>query len=140
MMRLAYLITYFLVLHICIFFFQAEDGIRDLTVTGVQTCALPIYDRCLRELVLEPAQVLEGELRGRERDRLGGDPAREVRVPQPHGDGLRLPLADETSVALDVDRAAFLVKAAPDEDEAVAGTHRGLGPRLLAEELGPDLG
>src|SRR2546430_5437650 len=27
------------------FFFQAEDGIRDLTVTGVQTCALPICDR-----------------------------------------------------------------------------------------------
>src|SRR5438874_7439320 len=25
------------------FFFQAEDGIRDLYVTGVQTCALPIY-------------------------------------------------------------------------------------------------
>src|SRR2546428_9160700 len=25
------------------FFFQAEDGIRDLIVTGVQTCALPIY-------------------------------------------------------------------------------------------------
>src|SRR2546430_4323219 len=27
------------------FFFQAEDGIRDLTVTGVQTCALPILLR-----------------------------------------------------------------------------------------------
>src|SRR6266542_3321844 len=26
-----------------VFFFQAEDGIRDATVTGVQTCALPIY-------------------------------------------------------------------------------------------------
>src|SRR2546423_8768060 len=25
------------------FFFQAEDGIRDKLVTGVQTCALPIY-------------------------------------------------------------------------------------------------
>src|SRR5216684_7756259 len=25
------------------FFFQAEDGIRDVAVTGVQTCALPIY-------------------------------------------------------------------------------------------------
>src|SRR5699024_11969950 len=25
------------------FFFQAEDGIRDRNVTGVQTCALPIY-------------------------------------------------------------------------------------------------
>src|SRR3954447_16898194 len=27
---------------VSIFFFQAEDGIRDATVTGVQTCALPI--------------------------------------------------------------------------------------------------
>src|SRR5438309_9106589 len=27
------------------FFFQAEDGIRDGTVTGVQTCALPIFNR-----------------------------------------------------------------------------------------------
>src|SRR3712207_9363732 len=26
-----------------IFFYQAEDGIRDIGVTGVQTCALPIY-------------------------------------------------------------------------------------------------
>src|SRR2546427_7820461 len=30
------------------FFFQAEDGIRDLTVTGVQTCALPISCRSSR--------------------------------------------------------------------------------------------
>ena len=27
------------------FFFQAEDGIRDHCVTGVQTCALPIYKK-----------------------------------------------------------------------------------------------
>src|SRR5947209_16378534 len=27
------------------FFFQAEDGIRDIGVTGVQTCALPIWER-----------------------------------------------------------------------------------------------
>src|SRR5256884_5857509 len=26
-----------------VFFFQAEDGIRDVAVTGVQTCALPIF-------------------------------------------------------------------------------------------------
>src|SRR5258707_11783514 len=26
------------------FFFQAEDGIRDIGVTGVQTCALPIWE------------------------------------------------------------------------------------------------
>src|SRR5690606_37481606 len=29
-----------------VFFFQAEDGIRDFHVTGVQTCALPIYPLC----------------------------------------------------------------------------------------------
>src|SRR5207249_5578447 len=29
------------------FFFQAEDGIRDRNVTGVQTCALPIYRCCI---------------------------------------------------------------------------------------------
>src|SRR5205085_9465356 len=34
-----------LIVIIFFFFFQAEDGIRDLTVTGVQTCALPILHR-----------------------------------------------------------------------------------------------
>src|SRR5207245_8117897 len=33
----------FLFCYFLFFFFQAEDGIRDATVTGVQTCALPIY-------------------------------------------------------------------------------------------------
>src|SRR5256885_10115779 len=31
--------------YIIVFFFQAEDGIRDYKVTGVQTCALPISFR-----------------------------------------------------------------------------------------------
>src|SRR2546425_8553022 len=31
-----------------LFFFQAEDGIRDKLVTGVQTCALPISSQSLR--------------------------------------------------------------------------------------------
>src|SRR5690606_39729317 len=31
-------------LFLIVFFFQAEDGIRDFHVTGVQTCALPIFD------------------------------------------------------------------------------------------------
>src|SRR3989449_3099184 len=37
------------------FFFQAEDGIRDVAVTGVQTCALPIYDG--PRLVVEKLRV-----------------------------------------------------------------------------------
>src|SRR2546422_4667838 len=36
------------------FFFQAEDGIRDVAVTGVQTCALPISRRLTRERLGSP--------------------------------------------------------------------------------------
>src|SRR2546430_6898661 len=43
-------------------FFQAEDGIRDLTVTGVQTCALPIFDLC--EETIEIAKVRHVSLYG----------------------------------------------------------------------------
>src|SRR5690606_40349462 len=39
-----------------VFFFQAEDGIRDFHVTGVQTCALPIF---LVDLLHHPVLVLE---------------------------------------------------------------------------------
>src|SRR2546422_2565437 len=38
-----------------IFFFQAEDGIRDVAVTGVQTCALPICLFDLLRLAIAPA-------------------------------------------------------------------------------------
>src|SRR5271169_6921750 len=34
-----------ILLNLFSFFFQAEDGIRDATVTGVQTCAIPIFRR-----------------------------------------------------------------------------------------------
>src|SRR2546429_3097400 len=37
------------IVRICFFFFQAEDGIRDVAVTGVQTCALPIFDLAARD-------------------------------------------------------------------------------------------
>src|SRR5437667_8986111 len=35
-------------MRLCFFFFQAEDGIRDRDVTGVQTCALPISYRSMK--------------------------------------------------------------------------------------------
>src|SRR5699024_12119978 len=34
-----------------VFFFQAEDGIRDRNVTGVQTCALPISSEAAKEIL-----------------------------------------------------------------------------------------
>src|SRR3989449_440248 len=57
------------------FFFQAEDGIRDVAVTGVQTCALPIY-------VLDGDQTLEDAFVVHDRELLdavlGEDPLRFV--------------------------------------------------------------
>src|SRR5690348_17650793 len=40
------------------FFFQAEDGIRHVRVTGVQTCALPIYP-CQKSAVQHPGGFQE---------------------------------------------------------------------------------
>src|SRR2546430_8794215 len=44
-----------------LFFFQAEDGIRDLTVTGVQTCALPILstEPTTRHIIPAPGTSFE---------------------------------------------------------------------------------
>src|SRR5256885_8889084 len=44
--------------YVFFFFFQAEDGIRDYKVTGVQTCALPIF----KTLLGQPARHLLGRL------------------------------------------------------------------------------
>src|SRR6266498_4622883 len=44
------------------FFFQAEDGIRDADVTGVQTCALPIWVRAVLRYVVLAARLGRVEL------------------------------------------------------------------------------
>src|SRR5690625_5369072 len=45
----------------CVFFFQAEDGIRDGHVTGVQTCALPIWVGATRFGAKVMLDLLSGE-------------------------------------------------------------------------------
>src|SRR6266498_375221 len=65
------------------FFFQAEDGIRDADVTGVQTCALPILHRNRMHAVLdEMGHHLEARLGKRifKIDTLLADPHRVARV------------------------------------------------------------
>src|SRR2546421_1814131 len=47
------------------FFFQAEDGIRDLIVTGVQTCALPISAEHILQMPSTSCQVVPGQLHTR---------------------------------------------------------------------------
>src|SRR5215213_5053580 len=75
---------------ICVFFFfQAEDGIRDWSVTGVQTCALPISrpgdrDRRVGDGALQPP----GRGRGRGPPAPGREPRRPPRGP-PARDAVR---------------------------------------------------
>src|SRR3712207_8298872 len=57
------------------FFFQAEDGIRDIGVTGVQTCALPIYP---------PFSLVRGSNSGErqcQRDKVTKEPGRRIGAP-----------------------------------------------------------
>src|SRR2546430_4708061 len=52
MATLNFLSVLFAVCCYLFFFFQAEDGIRDLTVTGVQTCALPIFASAIASAIM----------------------------------------------------------------------------------------
>src|SRR2546429_7051590 len=66
---------------LCVFFFfQAEDGIRDVAVTGVQTCALPIF-RCGSTNFALPLAVVEEirRLRADEIEDVGGKLLTKVR-------------------------------------------------------------
>src|SRR5205823_11809669 len=86
------------------FFFQAEDGIRDQLVTGVQTCALPIYvflavpKPCLaggseRGMALERPEMRGGEFFGRSgRDRDIAAIHQRVVAIEISGSGVRLQL------------------------------------------------
>src|SRR6266705_6275751 len=60
-----YLIFFFIYIVICFFFFfffQAEDGIRDRTVTGVQTCAFRSSSNTFTSLPLIDAETLDFEV------------------------------------------------------------------------------
>src|SRR5256886_11514492 len=112
-----------------LFFFQAEDGIRDLTVTGVQTCALPIY--------VSLGRVGPGARQGRA---LGGRRGRAVRrlphLSGPQGRGVvprdpgtsGTPLARES--AADLDRQG---------DARVPAQAVRLGRRAAARGASPDM-
>src|SRR5690606_40113417 len=79
------------------FFFQAEDGIRDFHVTGVQTCALPIYE--IAELPAELQPKLLKFLETRSFRRLGGN--------REHTADVRLIAATSRNLADEVEAGRF---------------------------------
>src|SRR2546421_4264377 len=81
--RLVVLSTYFIIF----FFFQAEDGIRDLIVTGVQTCALPI---CLDKRSADERSPRAIDLRSSGTRRVGSTCVRRIVAerPEPHAAGV----------------------------------------------------
>src|SRR5439155_10175659 len=52
------IMVWWLIIYSLFFFFQAEDGIRDGHVTGVQTCALPIWRGLRRRPVRDAVHAL----------------------------------------------------------------------------------
>src|SRR2546430_11704790 len=102
------------------FFFQAEDGIRDLTVTGVQTCALPISVHAYLGGVSYWAK-------GRSRERQDELIDASEQVVGLYSDGAQIGFAR----AVDCDAAGFVYLA----DVYVLDEHRGrgLGVELVRE-------
>src|SRR5690606_40124067 len=110
---------------VAFFFFQAEDGIRDFHVTGVQTCALPIsvpLGTCLLRPAAGAGQEAPG---GRPRPRLQMDP-----------DHLALLAGDRKSTRLNsshvkISYAVFCLKKKIAKDLAIVG----LPPRETPGEM-----
>src|SRR2546422_3873465 len=90
-------------LMVMFFFFQAEDGIRDVAVTGVQTCALPICRPRKGTHAGEPSQVTSStrsvlRLRRAARNRRGSQRTSFQRA-DPLGEGGKGPLPVASGVA-----------------------------------------
>src|SRR5207245_4596021 len=103
------------------FFFQAEDGIRDATVTGVQTCALPISMQCtappnrqgrIRRFL--PQHVLKGVHRRRDSRR-----SEERRVGKGGGLGCRRKKKKKERVRRDVDMNKERDKKDDNREQAI---------------------
>src|SRR3989449_11189155 len=110
------------------FFFQAEDGIRDVAVTGVQTCALPIFTQRVAQKVVG-ARPCEVKILS------------ETSLPVSQGFGVSAAAALSTALALDDALGAKIPRdelvAIAHETEVECGT--GLGDVVPASMGGMDL-
>src|SRR2546430_5591056 len=106
-----------------LFFFQAEDGIRDLTVTGVQTCALPIFPSTTgaAKAIGEVIPELKGKLNG------GA-----FRVPTPDGSVTDFTVMLDKDATVDAINAAFKEAAS---DKTYKGVVEYSDEPLVSEDI-----
>src|SRR5258707_8614138 len=110
---------------LCFFFFQAEDGIRDIGVTGVQTCALPIYFAGGQFLSSREAVEIEA--------RRGDDAGLHANIAEPVGGG-----AEELATGeIVVDGLAQIIKRGEraDDKAVVPGAEIVAGDDADAERI-----
>src|SRR3712207_8149811 len=106
-------------------FFQAEDGIRDIGVTGVQTCALPIY-------LLVPVEGLEVHQHGAARVGDVGDVQAAVRTAGQIPDDPRVHVAEQQVAGLGAVGGAVDVRS--EEHTSELQSRQYLVCRLLLEK------
>src|SRR5205809_6164417 len=86
---------------LCFFFFQAEDGIRDVAVTGVQTCALPIFLAALKADHTLDGKDASGKKKAAAQASAAASPNASATV---SGDGLRVAVYNGTTVTRSEER------------------------------------
>src|SRR5438034_10477624 len=106
------------------FFFQAEDGIRDHCVTGVQTCALPIFASANRYT----RNTLDCGSIAAYRYQLSGLP---IAVDASHGTGIRDLVHPATLAGIMAGASVVLVEAHPNPLIAKSDGFQGLFPEQL---------
>src|SRR3712207_1023669 len=105
------------------FFFQAEDGIRDIGVTGVQTCALPISEELVRAAAADGADLI---VLPEKFNLLGTDEAME-RGAEPL-DGPTVAWARDLARELRVDLVAGSIAERRSDRDKLSNTSVHLGP------------
>src|SRR3712207_9503675 len=107
--------------YLCFFFFQAEDGIRDIGVTGVQTCALPIFIREKHDAAQAEIEKLRLLIRQLQRGRFG---RRSERL---EPDQLQLGLEDLEQTAAAAEAAQEAASRSGDTPRPSRSRRRNLG-------------
>src|SRR5690606_4018364 len=133
------------------FFFQAEDGIRDFHVTGVQTCALPISVIIGLELEVNAGELDAGNVLELDLAELLSDPLLDFTVWALYSDGSKKDVTEGAAITTDdplltvdgpglLQLAGVLVAALTDPEHYLHAEYEGFRTDVTLRIVTPDLG